>query len=219
MDTEEESVDRLWLVARSLKNESGKYDYKIQKFDAIKLGRVRFRVKDFRCDQIQMTEKELYEQELREAMEVKSSKDLDDVTPDQLQCRICWGNDEDQSNPLILACKCKGSVGLIHFQCLKSWVLTQKQEKPPNAQNQNVKSFYWKRFECEICKKMYPYTFKIGKTIYKIIDLINEITSQTQNNYILLESMPLDKNTSRNIHLLTVINEQSDFKLGRGHES
>lgn len=28
-DEEEESVDRLWLVARSLKNESGKYDYKI----------------------------------------------------------------------------------------------------------------------------------------------------------------------------------------------
>ena len=50
-DQEEESVDRLWLVARSLKNENGKYDYKIQKFDAIKLGRVRFRVKDFRCDQ------------------------------------------------------------------------------------------------------------------------------------------------------------------------
>jgi len=49
---EEESVDRLWLVARSLKNESGKYDYKIQKFDAIKLGRVRFRVKDFRCDKL-----------------------------------------------------------------------------------------------------------------------------------------------------------------------
>lgn len=39
------------------------------------------------------------------------------------------------------------------------------------------------------------------------------------NNYILLESMPLDKNTSRNIHLLTVTPEQSEFKLGRGHES
>ena len=57
---EEESVDRLWLVARSLKNETGKYDYKIQKFDAIKLGRVRFRVKDFRCDQIKMSQEELY---------------------------------------------------------------------------------------------------------------------------------------------------------------
>ena len=31
--------------------------------------------------------------------------------------------------------------------------------------------------------------------------------------------MPLDKNTSRNIHLLTVSNEQKEFKLGRGHES
>jgi hypothetical protein len=56
---------------------------------------------------------------------------------------------------------------------------------------------------------MYPYTFKVGKTIYKIIDLINEITSSTTANYILLESMPLDKNTSRNIHLLTVTNEQT----------
>lgn len=65
---------------------------------------------------------------------------------------------------------------------------------------------------------MYPYTFKIGFTIYKIIDL-KEITSSTSSNYILLESMPLDKNTSRNIHLLTVSPEQSEFKLGRGHES
>ena len=29
LDQEEESVDRLWLVARSLKNENGKYDYRI----------------------------------------------------------------------------------------------------------------------------------------------------------------------------------------------
>lgn len=66
---------------------------------------------------------------------------------------------------------------------------------------------------------MYPYTFKINQDIYKITDLTNEITSTTKSNYILLESMPLDKNTSRNIHLLTVSSEQSEFKLGRGHES
>jgi predicted nucleic acid-binding protein len=63
-----------------LKNENGKYDYKIEKFDAIKLGRVRFRVKDFRCDSIHMSEKELYQQELREAMEVKGTKDVDDAS-------------------------------------------------------------------------------------------------------------------------------------------
>ena len=31
--------------------------------------------------------------------------------------------------------------------------------------------------------------------------------------------MPLDKNTSRNIHMLTVTTDKSEFKLGRGHES
>jgi pSer/pThr/pTyr-binding forkhead associated (FHA) protein len=31
--------------------------------------------------------------------------------------------------------------------------------------------------------------------------------------------MPLDKNTSRNIHMLTVTEKKNEFKLGRGHES
>lgn len=31
--------------------------------------------------------------------------------------------------------------------------------------------------------------------------------------------MPLDKNTSRNIHMLTVTANKNEFKLGRGHES
>lgn len=44
---EEDSVDRLWLVVRSLKSPQGKEDYLIRKFDVIKLGRVKFRVKDF----------------------------------------------------------------------------------------------------------------------------------------------------------------------------
>ena len=31
--------------------------------------------------------------------------------------------------------------------------------------------------------------------------------------------MPLDRNTSRMIHMLTVTESKSEFKLGRGHES
>ena len=73
---DEESIDRLWLVVRSLKNPDGKFDYKINKFDTIKLGRVRFRVKDFRCEQMSMTQKELYQQELKEALVVKTAQDF-----------------------------------------------------------------------------------------------------------------------------------------------
>jgi hypothetical protein len=66
----------LWLVVRSLKNTDGKFDYKIKKFDTIKLGRVRFRVKDFRCEQMNLTAKELHEQELKEALTVKTIEDF-----------------------------------------------------------------------------------------------------------------------------------------------
>lgn len=77
-------------------------------------------------------------------------------------------------------------------------------------------SYYWKKFECEICKQSYPYIFKRKNQLFKLID-IEEPAPTAQ--YILLESMPLDKNTSRNIHMLTVTDKKSEFKLGRGHES
>ena len=48
-------------------------------------------------------------------MEVRGVDDIEDGLVENTQCRICWGNENDESNPLILACKCKGSVGLIHF--------------------------------------------------------------------------------------------------------
>ena len=77
-------------------------------------------------------------------------------------------------------------------------------------------SHYWKKFECEICKQSYPYIFKRNNILYKLID-IEEPAADAR--FILLESMPLDKNTSRNIHMLTVTDKKSEFKLGRGHES
>ena len=77
-------------------------------------------------------------------------------------------------------------------------------------------SYYWKKFECEICKQSYPYIFKKGNDLFKLIDIDEPKPDQ---KYILLESMPLDKNTSRNIHMLTVTDKKTEFKLGRGHES
>lgn len=52
----------------NLTNPQGqRLDYKIKKFDVIKLGRVKFRVKDLRCEFMHQTEDELREQEIKEA--------------------------------------------------------------------------------------------------------------------------------------------------------
>lgn len=74
---------------------------------------------------------------------------------------------------------------------------------------------YWKTFECEICKQAYPYLFKVGPKIYKLVD----IEPPKSGHYLVMESLPLEKNTSRTIHVLGFSNEKMTFNMGRGHES
>ena len=68
------------------------------------------------------------------------------------RCRFCWSSGANRENPLFSSCKCSGSVGYIHFECLKSWLDVKKQCKV----SPQFSSYYWKAFECEICKKAYP---------------------------------------------------------------
>ena len=75
---------------------------------------------------------------------------------------------------------------------------------------------YWKTFECEICKTAYPYLFKVDTLIYKLVDIQQPKSS---NHYLVMESLPLEKNTSRTIHVLGFSEEKKSFNMGRGHES
>jgi hypothetical protein len=108
-------------------------------------------------------------------------------------------------------CKCSGSVGFIHYDCLKNWLQTKQQKKD----SEHLSSMYWKTFECEICKFAYPYLFKVDNKVYKLVD----IDKPSSGHFMVLESLPLEKNTSRTIHVLKFSNEKSSFNMGRGHES
>jgi hypothetical protein len=136
---------------------------------------------------------------------------LDENQPSAGSCRFCWGSDSTEENPCIVPCKCSGSVGFIHFNCLKNWLSTKLQKK----ENDSLISMYWKTFECEICKSAYPYLFKVDKKVYKLVD----IQQPKSGHYLVLESLPLEKNTSRTIHVLGFSDEKMTFNMGRGHES
>lgn len=77
-------------------------------------------------------------------------------------------------------------------------------------------SMYWKTFECEICKQAYPYLFKVGPRVYKLIDIQ---LPKSAAHFMVMESLPLEKNTSRTIHVLGFSPEKQQFNMGRGHES
>ncbi len=90
-------------------------------------------------------------------------------------------------------------------------------------QSPNFTSYYWKSFECEICKKAYPCNlFQVyylvvirseGKT-YNLVDY-----ERPEGDFLVLESLNQEKNTSRIIHIIIPNNKKDSFKLGRGHES
>ncbi len=102
-------------------------------------------------------------------------------------CRFCWAGEESPAtDPLILACKCRGSVGLIHYSCLKNWLSTQRCQR--GTITDQVTSYYWKKFECEICKASYPYLFKSkDNKLFKLTETPIGVGENTEP-YILLES-------------------------------
>lgn len=115
-----------------------------------------------------------------------------------------------------MPCKCTGSVGFIHFECLRNWLATKLQKK----ETEHLVSMYWKTFECEICKQAYPYLFKVdNRKVYKLVDIQLPASCAQSGHYIVLESLPLEKNTSRTIHVLGFSADKLTYNMGRGHES
>ena len=213
--------------------------------DIIKLGRIKFNVKDYNrisnmssCKKghccTSPSKKDAPDEELvnsitpqkqldnsldslreefeEEAVEIDCGV-VDPTSSPDIQCKVCWDNTSTAANPLLNSCVCDGSVKYIHYECLKYW-LKQKMAK---KEEENLISYTWKQFECEICKKPYPYVFKSNGISYRLVDVEADIPKD--KNYLLLESLTFEKNSSRMVHLIMPSAEKKIFKLGRGHES
>jgi hypothetical protein len=79
----------------------------------------------------------------------------------------------------------------------------------------NVISYSWKQFECEICKKPYPYVFKSNGNKFRLVD----VDLPNDRNFLWLESLTFEKNSSRMVHVILPDESHKAFKMGRGHES
>lgn len=108
---------------------------------------------------------------------------------EDLMCRFCWVKEETDSNPMLNPCKCSGSVGCIHFQCLKQWLNSKVLTKTLGE----TTTCTWKQYECELCKQPFPYAFNYKG---KRWDMIEYKKPAGQRPYIVLESIRNEKNTS-----------------------
>ena len=109
----------------------------------MKIGRVRFAVKEIKVEQndqagsdqndaakvevghssnsVFMDSKQ---DEFEEFVEVPAVLDQreEDGEAKGCWCRFCWSGEATEANPLLGTCACKGTVSQIHFECLRSWL-------------------------------------------------------------------------------------------------
>lgn len=111
-------------------------------------------------------------------------------------CIICFSN-EHNGDPLIKFCQCTSSY--LHENCFKKWFNMQRRDE--KSIHENVTSSMWKECACFTCKKPASLSMKDGKKQFFMYDYNRK---NTNSHYILLESLPLEKNTSRMFHLLEV---------------
>ena len=203
--------EQIWYVInqKTYKNQKyrSNYIYELKKNDIIKLGRIKFIIKDMN----------IVGKEILKSNETFIPFEINKLSRiiEEENCRICYSNDNsNENNPMISICKCKGSMNL-HLECLKLWLKSKLEIKEIN--NKPGVSYIINKFNCELCHEPYPITIKNNNINYNLIDY-NVPEGQ---NYIILQSLNSIKenNYPLSIHVLMFIENESSYILGRGHES
>ncbi|CAD8157402.1 unnamed protein product [Paramecium octaurelia] len=174
----------------------------LQEGDVIKLGRVKFSIRQI-------------------ALEVKTQEQRCDnessysITSDQITCRICCSSQNSSNNPLLNPCMCSGSIKYVHLECLKIWL----RMKLESRQSDNCLVYLWKNLECELCKYNYPSKFKSDDTYYDLA----ELCKPNDSPYLMMEftkkqGQQLDWNNNSGIYIWKFQNV-SELRIGRSNDT
>ena len=133
-------------------------------------------------------------------------------------CRICYmEEDEPEVNPLLNPCICAGSMKYIHFICLRQWINNKFYSKIENNKNSYCSVYKIKPVECELCKTKFPDLIIKNEIKYDISELKPEF-----DNYMIFESLTLDKNKNKYIYILSLnedVENDNKIYVGRDQES
>lgn len=213
------TYENVWLVMRKkIKDTLG---YSLSEGDVIRLGKAQLKVKEIkgpRKNKISKAlplSKHIYQGGLggfiNESLEPDDPQIVNTFESDDEgnQCRICLMEENTEENPLIKPCKCSGSMGLIHIECLQRWFSTKVATREYN----NATSYSWKSLKCELCRFDYPEKLSVRDEVFDLL-----LMKKPENNYITLESASSQNNESRSINIIS-FQDKKNIRLGRGHDS
>ncbi|CDW87477.1 fha domain [Stylonychia lemnae] len=127
-DNEKMPELKLWRIVKYCTISNGTINgYKLLPDDLLKLGRVRFKVREvqspaYRKMQMRHTNNSLAANVIlpkgKEVIAPLVIRETSQTSGGIPLCRICLSEENDLENPLFSPCKCKGTMKFIHLQCL-----------------------------------------------------------------------------------------------------
>ena len=128
-------------------------------------------------------------------------------------CRICYGENSIEENPLICPCTCKGSMKFIHFLCLKNWLNSKiESELNLNSERKTTISYNKKDIYCELCNTQYPDYIRYKGKLYNI-----SFYKPNFKEFIMFETLRIDKKISEFINIVSLDNKNM-IHIGRSRE-
>ena len=190
----------MWHVVRSMSE-----GCPMSKNQTIKLGRVRYRVKE-----LVDASSDPSPSSGSDTATSDEDREVEDIAEEREEavCRVCYDGEKEKANPLISHCKCSGSVKYIHLNCMRQWL----HSKVSVHTSDHAVTYQWKSLECEICRAQLPLTLKYKGSKLDLFDF-----SKPQSPYLILEAAATERHKS--IHIIHLNEGRQSVKLGRGHDS
>ena len=131
-------------------------------------------------------------------------------------CRICYGENNNNENPLICPCICKGSMKYIHYLCLRNWLNSKIEEElsDDSTEKDNMECVTYNKncICCELCKTKFPDYIVHNNTYYNIL-----FYKPKFKEFIIFQSMRIGKDKTTYYHVVNF--DDKDFiNIGRANE-
>jgi hypothetical protein len=104
-------------------------------------------------------------------------------------CRICFGENDSDDNPLISPCRCAGSMQHVHLKCLRQWLGMSENKKV----SENVTTYTWKAFHCELCKEKLADHYEGTDQSHLIFEI-----QKPASNYVVIETSHVNQPGAHN---------------------
>ncbi|XP_026191683.1 uncharacterized protein LOC34619087, partial [Cyclospora cayetanensis] len=193
---------KLWAIVREQNNNR----HVLQENDVIKLGRYKLRVKQLVTHSSKREDEGTHPTEIPDLRLDDGEPPMSFIASNDMQCRICLLEGNQEGDPLISPCDCKGSIRFVHLECLRHWITGRL-----NFHEQQQKPIFVRQLLCELCKIPYPTAINYNNKRLQVVTV-----PKTEPPFLVLENMV--GSHQKGVHVISM-SAKKDLKLGRGHES